>query len=101
MMERRFGFAALIAADHAQALALRGVVDNIVKLGAVTIRRIRGDFSNPCIRPWLDRIQPHPRQPVQGFPGAPGKNVSDIILIIRCHGPAALPRAGWAMHRVK
>jgi hypothetical protein len=44
MMERRFGFAALIAADHAQALALRGVVDNIVKLGAVTIRRIRGDF---------------------------------------------------------
>jgi hypothetical protein len=49
----------------------------------------------------LDRIQPHPRQPVQGFPGAPGKNVSDIILIIRCHGPAALPRAGWAMHRVK
>ena len=41
MMERRFGFTALIAADHAQALALRGVVDNIVKLGAVTIRRLR------------------------------------------------------------
>jgi len=79
-MEDRDRLCALIGVDNAQAVALRAALDHIAKRGAVIRRRIYGDFSNPYLRLWLACIQSHPLQSVQGFPGAPGKNVSDTTL---------------------
>jgi hypothetical protein len=34
---------------------------------ALAVRRVYGDFSNPCLRPRLARIQAHALHPVQEF----------------------------------
>ena len=99
-MGHRAKLGALIDVDNAQAVALRAALDHIAKRGAVIRRRIYGDFSNPYLRLWLACIQSHPLQSVQGFPGAPGKNVSDTMLVIDAMD-LLHSRAGWAVHRVK
>jgi hypothetical protein len=81
-MERKAGLAVLIDADNVQAAALPVVLDDIFKRRTVAVRRVYGDFSNPCLHPRLACIQAHAFHPVQVFPGAPGKNASDIALVI-------------------
>lgn len=74
--------AVLIDAENAQPKALKGVLEEVSKLGRATSRRIYGDFTAPSLKTWGPHLLDHAIQPMQQFRNTAGKNASDSALII-------------------
>ncbi|BCW86926.1 hypothetical protein sos41_00500 [Alphaproteobacteria bacterium SO-S41] len=54
----------------------------VARLGQASIRRIYGDFSRPQIKAWADAMTRHAIVPHQQSQNTPGKNATDIALVI-------------------
>ena len=74
--------AVLIDADNIPAKIADGLFEEIAKLGEASVRRIYGDFSNARSKGWIDVLSRHAIMPQQQFANIPGKNASDITLVI-------------------
>lgn len=74
--------AVLIDADNTSAKIVDGLFEEIAKIGEASVRRIYGDFSNARSKGWADALSKHAIIPQQQFANIPGKNASDITLVI-------------------
>ena len=74
--------AVLIDADNTSAKWAPVIFREVARLGEASERRIYGDFSSPSLRAWQMEIQGHAIIPHQQFANVPGKNSSDIALVI-------------------
>lgn len=74
--------AVLIDADNASAKIADGLLEEIAKIGEASVRRIYGDFSSPHMKGWAAVLTKHAIIPQQQFAYTPGKNASDIALVI-------------------
>ncbi|RUW18215.1 NYN domain-containing protein [Mesorhizobium sp. M4B.F.Ca.ET.215.01.1.1] len=75
--------AVLIDADNASAKIVDGLFEEIAKIGEASVRRIYGDFSNGRSKGWNEVVlSKHAIIPQQQFAYTPGKNASDITLVI-------------------
>ena len=74
--------AMLIDGDNAQPSLIVNVLAEAAKYGAVSIRRIYGDWTTPQMSGWKEYLNTHAIQPVQQFRYTTGKNATDSALII-------------------
>lgn len=74
--------AVLIDAENASSKLIAPILDEIAKLGIVSVRRIYGDFTSPQMAPWRNCLLEHSIQPIQQFRAVTGKGASDSALII-------------------
>ncbi|MDR3534194.1 MAG: NYN domain-containing protein [Rhodopila sp.] len=74
--------AVLIDADNAPPQIATGLFEEIAKLGEASVRRIYGDFSGTKLKSWAEHLSQHAIIPHQNFANTPGKNASDIALVI-------------------
>jgi uncharacterized LabA/DUF88 family protein len=74
--------AILIDADNASPSIVKGLMDEVAKLGRATVRRIYGDWTRPNLGSWKDLLLEYSIQPIQQFAYTKGKNATDSTLII-------------------
>jgi len=74
--------AILIDADNANPAIVKGLVDEVAKLGRATVRRIYGDWTAPNLASWKAVLLEHSIQPIQQFAYTRGKNATDSSMII-------------------
>lgn len=74
--------ALLIDGDNAQPSLIAKMLTEAGKYGAVTIKRIYGDWTTPEMKSWKESLNNHAFQPIQQFRYTVGKNATDSALII-------------------
>ena len=74
--------ALLIDADNISAKYITAILSELSKYGKITIRRMYGDWSQDRLHSWYTTAARHSLTPVMQPNNTPGKNASDIGLII-------------------
>lgn len=82
MATTTLNLAVLVDADNAQASAIEGILEEVAKYGAATVKRAYGDWTTPNLAGWKKVLHVHAVQPVQQFSYTTGKNATDSALII-------------------
>lgn len=80
--ESQLKLAVLIDADNTQPSIIEGLLAEIAKYGIASVKRIYGDWTNPNLRGWKERLLEYAIQPVQQFSYTTGKNSTDSAMII-------------------
>ena len=57
--------AILIDADNANPAIIKGLIDEVAKLGRATVRRVYGDWTTPNLASWKDATLKQSIQPIQ------------------------------------
>ncbi len=74
--------AVLIDADNIPYSDIKGMLNEIAKLGIPTIKRIYGDWTKPTISGWKPALLEHAITPIQQYNYTTGKNATDSAMII-------------------
>jgi uncharacterized protein (TIGR00288 family) len=74
--------AILIDADNANPAIIKGLMEEVAKLGRATVRRIYGDWTTPKLSGWKEVLLEHSIQPIQQFAYTVRKNATDSAMII-------------------
>jgi uncharacterized LabA/DUF88 family protein len=74
--------AVLIDADNIPYANIKGMLDEIAKLGIPTIKRIYGDWTKPTVSGWKPALLEHAITPIQQYSYTQGKNATDSAMII-------------------
>jgi uncharacterized protein (TIGR00288 family) len=74
--------ALLIDCDNVSHNSIEGVLEELAKYGMVNIRHAHGDWNNPSLSGWADKLHPHAIRPMQQFAYTKGKNATDSAMII-------------------
>lgn len=74
--------AMLIDGDNAQPPLMDAMIDEAMKFGHMTFRRVYGDWTSQNMNGWKSLLQEHAFQPIQQFRNTVGKNATDSALII-------------------
>lgn len=74
--------ALLIDADNISAKYISTILSELSKYGKITIRRMYGDWTQDRLRSWMGCSSSHSVTPIMQPNNTPGKNASDIGLII-------------------
>jgi hypothetical protein len=74
--------AVLIDADNIPYSNVKGMLDEIAKLGVPTIKRIYGDWTKPTVSGWKPALLEHAITPIQQYSYTTGKNATDSAMII-------------------
>ena len=74
--------AVLIDADNAQPSIIEGLLQEVARLGAATVRRIYADWTRTAHGGWKRQLLAHSIQPIQQFAYTSGKNATDSAMII-------------------
>lgn len=83
MRERRdLNLAVLIDADNVPYSNIKGMLDEIAKIGVPTIKRIYGDWTKPTVSGWKQPLLEHAITPIQQYSYTTGKNATDSAMII-------------------
>jgi len=83
MIEKKdLKLAVLIDADNIPYSNIKGMLDEIAKLGVPTIKRIYGDWTKPTVSGWKPALLQHAITPVQQYSYTTGKNATDSAMII-------------------
>lgn len=83
MIERKeLKLAVLIDADNIPHANIKGMLDEIAKLGVPTIKRIYGDWTKPTVSGWKPALLKHAITPIQQYSYTIGKNATDSAMII-------------------
>lgn len=72
----------MIDGDNAEAALLPQMLAEVSKYGAMTIRRVYGNWESSQLRPWKELLHTYGLKPEQQFSYTSGKNATDIALII-------------------
>lgn len=81
-MPERKRIALLIDCDNVSHNSIEGVLEELAKYGMVNVRHAHGDWNNPSLSGWIDRLHPHAIRPMQQFAYTKGKNATDSAMII-------------------
>ena len=81
-MAERTRIALLIDCDNVSHNAIEGVLEELAKNGMVNVRHAHGDWKNPSLSGWVDRLHPYAIRPMQQFAYTKGKNATDAAMII-------------------
>jgi len=74
--------ALLIDCDNVSHNSIEGVLEELAKYGMVNVRHAHGDWKNPSLSGWADKLHPHAIRPMQQFAYTKGKNATDSAMII-------------------
>lgn len=74
--------AVLIDADNIPYGYIKGMLDEIAKIGIPTIKRIYGDWTKDTVKGWKPALLEHAITPVQQYSYTTGKNATDSAMII-------------------
>ena len=74
--------ALLIDADNISSKYITGILSELSKYGKITIRRMYGDWSQDRLHSWFRCASRYSLTPIMQPNNTPGKNASDIGLII-------------------
>ena len=74
--------ALLIDADNVSSRYISGILSELSKYGKITIRRMYGDWSQDRLHSWMKCSSRFSLTPIMQPNNTPGKNASDIGLII-------------------
>lgn len=74
--------ALLIDCDNVTPNAIEGVLEELAKHGTVNVRHAHGDWNNPSLSGWSEKLHPHAIRPMQQFAYTKGKNATDSAMII-------------------
>ena len=74
--------AVLIDADNIPYSNIKGMLDEIAKLGVPTIKRIYGDWTKPTLGKWKNMLLENALTPIQQYGYTTGKNATDSAMII-------------------
>ncbi|HAM99043.1 MAG TPA: Maebl [Marinilabiliales bacterium] len=74
--------AVLIDADNIPYSNIKGMLDEIAKLGLPSIKRIYGDWTKPTVSGWKPALLEHAITPIQQYSYTTGKNATDSAMII-------------------
>lgn len=74
--------AVLIDADNARADLIEPLLAEVAKYGVASVKRIYGDWTQPNLGSWKQKLAAHAIQPMQQFGYTTGKNATDSALII-------------------
>lgn len=74
--------AILIDGENAESCLIEQIIEEVEKLGTVTIKRLYGDFSNGKMNKWKEPSNKHAISTVHKFANSTGKNSTDIALVI-------------------
>ncbi len=74
--------AVLIDADNIPYSNIKGMLDEIAKMGIPTIKRIYGDWTKPTVSGWKPALLEHAITPIQQYSYTSGKNATDSAMII-------------------
>jgi uncharacterized LabA/DUF88 family protein len=74
--------AVLIDADNTQSSIIDGLLNEVVKYGVASVKRIYGDWTNTNLRSWKEKLLEYAIQPIQQFSYTTGKNATDSAMII-------------------
>ncbi|MCW8899890.1 MAG: NYN domain-containing protein [Gammaproteobacteria bacterium] len=81
-MSERKRIALLIDCDNVSHKSIEGVLEELAKYGMVNVRHAHGDWNNPSLSGWIDKLHPHAIRPMQQFAYTKGKNATDSAMII-------------------
>ncbi len=81
-MSERKRIALLIDCDNVSHNSIEGVLEELAKYGMVNVRHAHGDWNNPSLSGWIDRLHSHAIRPMQQFAYTKGKNATDSAMII-------------------
>ena len=74
--------ALLVDCDNVSHHAIEGVLEELAKHGTVNVRHAHGDWNNPSLSGWAEKLHPHAIRPMQQFAYTRGKNATDSAMII-------------------
>ena len=74
--------ALLIDCDNVSHNSIEGVIEELAKYGMVNVRHAHGDWNNPSLSGWINKLHPHAIRPMQQFAYTKGKNATDSAMII-------------------
>ena len=74
--------ALLIDCDNVSQSAIEGVLEELAKYGMVNVRHAHGDWNNPSLSSWIEKLHPNAIRPMQQFAYTKGKNATDSAMII-------------------
>ena len=74
--------AVLIDADNASADLIEPLLAEVATYGVASVKRIYGDWTQPNLGSWKQKLVAHAIQPMQQFGYTTGKNATDSALII-------------------
>ena len=81
-MQESKRIALLIDCDNVSHTAIESVLEELAKHGTVNVRHAHGDWNNPSLSGWADKLHPHAIRPMQQFAYTKGKNATDSAMII-------------------
>ena len=81
-MQETKRIALLIDCDNVSHNAIEGVLEELAKHGTVNVRHAHGDWNNPSLSGWIEKLHPHAIRPMQQFAYTKGKNATDSAMII-------------------
>ena len=81
-MQEAKRIALLIDCDNVSHNAIEGVLEELAKHGTVNVRHAHGDWNNPSLSGWAEKLHPHAIRPMQQFAYTKGKNATDSAMII-------------------
>lgn len=82
MADDRLLLAVLIDADNVPAAHAEAIMKEIASLGEPALRRVFGDWTNPALKKWADKVPELGLVAHQESANTKGKNASDIGLVI-------------------
>ncbi len=74
--------ALLIDCDNVSHNSIEGVLEELAKYGMVNVRHAHGDWNNPSLSGWADKLHSYAIRPMQQFAYTKGKNATDSAMII-------------------
>ncbi len=74
--------AVLIDADNVTYSNIKGMLEEIAKIGNPTIKRIYGDWTKPAVSGWKQPLLENAITPIQQYSYTTGKNATDSAMII-------------------
>ena len=74
--------AVLIDADNIPYKSIKGILEEVIRYGTPTIKRIYGDWTNQRLSGWKPLLLENAISPIQQYGYTTGKNATDSALII-------------------
>ena len=81
-MDNELRIAILIDADNVSARYIKPILTELSKYGNITYKRIYGDWTRKALSAWKESAREHGFRLVQASSHVPGKNTTDIALVI-------------------
>ena len=78
----RYAVAVLIDGDNASFEKMEDIMGFVSRYGDAVVRRIYGDWTRKALSAWKETAREHGFRLIQASSHAPGKNTTDIALVI-------------------